>query len=340
MSTQQTQTVLEPAPARLTLISSKPKNAPQRTSWRPYLELTRFSKPAGLLGVYFPYFIAFLYSVNLTNPTALSAADWAKLSAIFLLDGLILRSFGCAWNDTVDQDLDRQVERCKKRPLARGALTTPEALATTLILAISRHILFYATLPTRAGQHALLTTILALFYPFMKRFGNFPQLCLGVGVGWAVFLVDAAVVDGPYPAGSTNKLSLEDRSKAMLAMFACQTLFNITYDTVYAFQDIRDDLNAGVGSLAIAVRHYPKVFLLSIASAMAAFLWGTVSWGGLMRGPFLVAAAVSSLAAFSMLARLDVWNPRECRNFFVYSQWWVSGVLVTGLVGELLMANL
>jgi 4-hydroxybenzoate polyprenyltransferase len=341
MSTQQTQTqtVVETSPPRLTLISSKPKATAPKTSWKPYLELTRFSKPAGLLGVYFPYFIGFLYSVNLTNPTALAPADWAKLSAIFLLDGLTLRSFGCAWNDTVDQDLDRQVERCKKRPLARGALTTPEALATTLILAVSRHILFYATLPARAGQHAILTTVLGLFYPFMKRYGNFPQLCLGLGVGWAVYLVDAAVVDGPYPAGSANKLNVEDRSKAMLAMFACQSLFNITYDTVYAFQDIRDDLNAGVGSLAIAVCHYPKVFLLSIASAMGAFLWATVTYGGLMRGPFMVGAAVSSFAAFFMLARLDVWNPRRCRDFFVYSQWWVSGVLVTGLIGELLMAK-
>ena len=338
MSTQYS--LVETASARLTSISSRPKNAAKNPSWRPYLELTRFSKPAGLLGVYFPYFIGLLYSVNLTNPTALSAADWVKLSAIFLLDGLILRSFGCAWNDTVDQDLDRQVERCKKRPLARGAITTPDALATTLLLAVARHILFYATVPARAGQHALLTTVLALIYPFMKRFCNFPQLCLGTGVGWAVFLVDAAVVDGSYAADSATKLNAQDRSKAMLAMYACQTLFNITYDTVYAFQDIHDDLKAGVGSLAVAVRHYPKVFLLSIASAMAAFLWATVSWGGLTHGPFQAGAAVSSLAALVMLARLNVWDARRCRDFFVHSQWWVSGVLVTGLVGELLMANL
>jgi 4-hydroxybenzoate polyprenyltransferase len=333
-------TLVETAPAKLTPVPSKPNTSAPTPSLRPYLELTRFSKPAGLLGVYFPYFIGFLYSVNVTNTTALSAADYAKLSAIFLLDGLILRSFGCAWNDTVDQDLDRQVERCKKRPLARGAITTQDALALTLFLAIARHALYHTTLPARASQHALLTTVLALVYPFMKRFCNFPQLWLGTGVGWAVFLVDAAVIDGPYTAGSATKLNPLDRSKAMFAMFACQTLFNITYDTVYAFQDIEDDLKAGVGSLAVAVRRHPKVFLLSIASAMAASLWATVSWGGLMRGPFLAGAAVSSLAALTMLARLDVWDPRRCREFFVYSQWWVSGVLVTGLVGELLMANL
>ncbi|EMD92247.1 hypothetical protein COCC4DRAFT_100350, partial [Bipolaris maydis ATCC 48331] len=219
-------------------------------SWRPYLELTRFSKPAGLLGFYFPYFIGFLYSVNLTNPRGLSTVDWLKLSAVFLLDGLLLRSFGCAWNDTVDQDLDRRVERCKKRPLARGAITTAEALAATLVVALARHCLLYATLSIRANQHALFVTIIALVYPFMKRVSNFPQLCLGTAVGWAIFLVDAAVADG-YGADHVSKFNNEDRNKATLAIFAAQVIFNITYDTVYAFQDIRDDLKVGVGSLAV-----------------------------------------------------------------------------------------
>lgn len=338
MATQYT--VVETAPAKMSSISSKPKAAPRNTSWRPYLELTRIQKPAGLLGLSFPYIIGFLYSINLTSPTSFSAADGLNLSAIFLLDGLVFRSFGCAWNDTVDQDLDRQVERCKKRPLARGAITTPDALATTLVLAIARHALINATLPPRAAQHALLTSVIALIYPFMKRMCNYPQLCLATGVGWAVFMVDSVVVDGPYPAVSTTTINAQDRSKAILAMYACQTLFNMTYDTVYAFQDIEDDLKAGVGSLAIAVRSYPKVFLLSIASAMSAFLWATVSWGNLVRGPYLASAVVSSLATVSMLARINVWDPRACRDFFVNSQWLVSGVLVIGLVGELLVAKL
>ncbi|EUC39664.1 hypothetical protein COCMIDRAFT_10277 [Bipolaris oryzae ATCC 44560] len=321
-------------------ISSRPRNlAPRPFSWRPYLELTRFSKPAGLLGVYFPYFIGLLYSVNLTNPRGLSAADWFKLIVVFLLDGLLIRSLGCAWNDTVDQDLDRQVERCKKRPLARGAITTPEALAATLLLSLARHALLYATLSPRANQHALLITILGFAYPFMKRVCNFPQLCLGLGVGWAVFLVDAAVADG-YRTGNVSKFNKEDRNKATFAMFASQALFNITYDTIYAFQDIRDDLKADVGSLAVAVRHQPKLFLLSVASAMAALLWVAVSCGRLVLGPFQAGAVFASLSTMVMLIRINVWNPRMCRDFFVHSQWWVSGALLAGLLGELIMNNM
>ncbi|KAH6613142.1 UbiA prenyltransferase family [Boeremia exigua] len=316
------------------------ERATSEPSWRPYLDLVRLSKPAGLLGTYFPYVIGLFYSINVTDPKAFSAASCIKLIFIFLLDSLVLRSFGCAWNDTVDQDLDRQVERCKKRPLARGAITTSNALATTLTLAIARHILIYATLPARASQHAILTTVLALIYPFMKRLCNFPQLCLATGVGWAVFFVDAAVVDGDYATETVTNYRVQDRSKAMFALYACQTIFNMTYDTIYAFQDIQDDLKAGVGSLAVAVRRTPKLFLLSMAGAMAVCLWAAVFWGSLTRGPFLGGAAVSSFAALSMLVRLDVGNPRECRDFFVNSQWWVSGMLATGLVGELMMANM
>ncbi|KAF2994621.1 Para-hydroxybenzoate--polyprenyltransferase, mitochondrial precursor (PHB:polyprenyltransferase) [Curvularia kusanoi] len=250
MSTQYT--LVETVPTKLASSPSTPKSAVRNFSWGPYLELVRLSKPAGLLGVIFPYVIGFLYSVNVTNPTAFSPSTCGRLIVIFILDSLIFRSWGCAWNDVVDQDLDRQVLRCRKRPLARGAISTPDALATTLVLAILRHGLIYSTLPVRASQHALLTSLLGLIYPFMKRICNFPQLCLATGVGWAVFLVDTVVVDGPYATDVTSNVSIRNRPKAILAMYACQTLFNMTYDTIYAFQDIQDDLKAGVGSLAIA----------------------------------------------------------------------------------------
>ncbi|GME51515.1 UbiA prenyltransferase family [Neofusicoccum parvum] len=325
-------TLLKPTAAELTIVSSRPSKAAASAPWKPYLELTRFSKPAGLLGVYFPYFVGLLYSANTST---LPATDLAALSAIFLLDSLLLRSFGCAWNDTIDQDLDRQVERCKKRPLARGALTTGPAVATTLLLAATRHALLHATLPARAERHALLTTALTFIYPFMKRLCDYPQLCLGLGVGWAVFLVDAAVVDGPAASATPAPA----RAAAVRALFASQALFNVTYDTVYAFQDLRDDLRAGVRSLAVRVRACARPFVLALAGAMAAALAVAAGLGGLLRGPFVVAAGVAAVAAGRMLLRLDFGDPRSCRAFFVRAQWAVSGVLVVGLAGELVLAR-
>lgn len=333
-------TLVQTIPAKAAALPPKASKVSPNRPWKPYLELTRFSKPAGLLGFYFPYFIGFIFSLNtLPSGSLPPAASLAKLTAVFLLDGLLLRSFGCAWNDTIDQDLDRQVERCKKRPLARGALTTRAAVATTLLLAGARHVLLLATLPLRATHHALLVSALAFVYPFMKRLCDYPQLCLGTAVGWAVFLVDAAAaaatVEGPSPQSDAAR-----RSKAVVALFAGQTLFNVTYDTVYAFQDLRDDLKAGVRSLAVRVRHGAKGFLFALVGTMAAFLLAAAVLAGLLRGPFVAGAALAEAGAVVMLARLDLEDPRSCRDFFVWGQWVVSGALVLGLAGELLLANL
>ena len=38
-----------------------------------------------------------------------------------------LRTAGCGVNDLLDKDFDKNVERCKDRPLASGKLTPKEA---------------------------------------------------------------------------------------------------------------------------------------------------------------------------------------------------------------------
>ena len=88
MSTQYT--LVETVPTKLASSPSTPKSAVRNFSWGPYLELVRLSKPAGLLGVIFPYVIGFLYSVNVTKPTAFSPSTCGRLIVIFILDsGLI-----------------------------------------------------------------------------------------------------------------------------------------------------------------------------------------------------------------------------------------------------------
>jgi 4-hydroxybenzoate polyprenyltransferase len=45
------------------------------------------------------------------------------------LGAFALRSAGCVYNDIVDRDLDRQVERTRLRPLASGRVSTAAAWA-------------------------------------------------------------------------------------------------------------------------------------------------------------------------------------------------------------------
>ncbi|KAK7540017.1 putative UbiA family prenyltransferase [Phyllosticta citribraziliensis] len=298
-------------------------------SWRPYVELTRFQKPAGLFGFYFPYLIGIFFAASIADP----APSWAwvgSLMAIYLMDCVLLRSFGCAWNDTVDQDLDRQVARCKNRPLARGAVSTTGAVTLTAVLTAMRMGMIYALLPLPATYHALLTTTLGYIYPFMKRVSNYPQVCLGIAVGWAIFQACASV-DG------IGDLIEGPNTKAIAAMFASTTLWNVTYDTVYAFQDLKDDLQAGVMSLAVRIRHHAKAVLSLFTTAMIGLLFAA---GALAEFStiFFIGATLASLAAYTMLFKLDINDPKSCCWFFVMGQWYVSGFVLMGLVGEFALA--
>ncbi|KAK8212768.1 putative UbiA family prenyltransferase [Phyllosticta capitalensis] len=298
-------------------------------SWRPYVELTRFQKPAGLFGFYFPYTIGIFFAASIADP--LPPWSWVgSLLAIYLMDCVLLRSFGCAWNDTVDQDLDRQVARCKNRPLARGAVSTTGAVVLTAVLTAMRMGMIYALLPLPATYHAILTTTLGFIYPFMKRVSNYPQVCLGIAVGWAIFQACASVE-------GVGDLFSGPNSNAVMAMFASTTMWNVTYDTVYAFQDLKDDLNAGVMSLAVRIRHHAKAVLTLFTTAMIGLLFtaGVVAEFSTL---FFIGATGASLAAYTMLFKLDINDPKSCCWFFVMGQWYVSGFVLMGLVGEYALA--
>lgn len=299
--------------------------------FRPYVEVTRLHKPAGLLGFYFPYLIAIFFTASIAGPGAAPPpSGMAWLTGVCLVDGLLLRSFGCAWNDTIDRDVDRQVARCKGRPVARGALSATDAVLVTVALALARHVLVGLVLPLEASYHALLVTILAFIYPFAKRFTNFPQLILGTAVGWGIFMVDS-VVDrsraGPLEDGR--------HFNAVVALFLALTLWNVTYDTVYAFQDVQDDKRAGVKSMAVRFEHNAKVLLGFFIVVKAALLF----YAGVQaqsQAFYYLGALAASAGAMSMLFTLNLGNPKSCQQFFVKGQYVVSGALLTGLLGEYL----
>lgn len=289
-----------------------------------YVELTRFHKPAGLLGFYLPYMIALFFAANLDGGSRLAPLDVLKASAIFLLDCVLIRSFGCAWNDTMDQDLDRKVARCKSRPVARGAISTTAGVTVTLVIAFARLVMVWLIFPEQAVYHALLNTILAFIYPLMKRISNYPQVLLGTAVGYATIFVYVAV------GGDLNDTH---NLKALVALTLAQTLWNITYDTVYSFQDLPDDLKAGIKSMGVRFHHVAKPFLSVLILAKAFFLIVAGVSADLNVG-FFTGCLLAIFGALRMLYRLNINDPKSCRWFFVNSQWVVSGSLLVGLACE------
>src|SRR5690349_386558 len=154
------------------------------------------------------------------------------------LGAFAMRSAGCVYNDIVDRDLDRRVERTRLRPLASGrvSLTSAWSLAVGLSLI---GLIVLLQLPRVAQAVALLSILPVAAYPFMKRITWWPQAWLGLVFSWG------ALVGWPAVTG-------EFRLTPLL-LWMGSIFWVIGYDTLYAIQDIEDDELVGVKSSARAM---------------------------------------------------------------------------------------
>ncbi|CAH8537044.1 unnamed protein product [Dicrocoelium dendriticum] len=208
---------------------------------RPYVKLARYDKPIGTWLLYLPC----------TWSIALAATPGhfpdMKLLAIFAVGAILMRGAGCTINDLMDQNFDRQVERTKSRPLACGDLTSRAALA---FLCVQLSAAFAVLLQLNYYSVGLgsLSLLLVTTYPLFKRFTYWPQLVLGFAFNWGALLGYAAVV------GHFDPL-------ICIPLYVAGIKWTLIYDTVYAFQDIEDDLSIGVKSLAILFGNKTKSYL-------------------------------------------------------------------------------
>ena len=200
-----------------------------------YLRLMRLDKPVGILLLLWPTLSA-LWLANHGTPTA-------KLLLIFVLGTVLTRSAGCVVNDLADRHFDGLVVRTQRRPLACQAVSVKGAI-------ILAGILWLASLGLVLLCNALtfwvvsFVAMVAIVYPFTKRFFVFPQAVLGIAFAFGVLMAFAAV-------GHTIP------SKAWV-LFATFLIWPLIYDTLYAMVDRVDDLKIGIRSSAILFGHHDR----------------------------------------------------------------------------------
>jgi 4-hydroxybenzoate polyprenyltransferase len=232
---------------------------------RPYASLMRLDRPIGAWLLYWPC----AWSVALAGVEG----RW-DLFAWLALGAFAMRSAGCVYNDIVDRDLDRRVERTRLRPLASGRLSLRSAwLLVGLLCLIGLAVLLQ--LNRAAALIALASIAPVAAYPFMKRITWWPQAWLGLVFSWGALVGWPAV---------TGKLEWP----ALLLWFG-SIAWVIGYDTLYAIQDIEDDALVGVKSSA---RRLGRNAPLGIALfyALAVLLWGAAIWA--VRPEWLALAAL------------------------------------------------
>lgn len=215
-----------------------------------------------------------------------------------------MRAAACAWNDNLDRDYDRQVRRCRNRPLARGALTPAQGYIFTVPLTlIAAGMLF--SLPVLCHIVSLPSIFLLALYPFTKRFTDFPQLILGFQVAIGILLGMSAVDPSAHVNTSYSP-------QGVAAFYLMNVAWTLVYDTVYAQQDVEDDAKAGVRSMAVRFRDGPRALLTSVVVVQLVMLVMTGVYQGFGAGYYSVAVGGTATSMGWMLVTIDLKQPAEC----------------------------
>ncbi|KAL9065872.1 MAG: hypothetical protein Q9161_007925 [Pseudevernia consocians] len=292
-------------------------------SWIPYAELMRLDRRAGFYAFYLPYLIGLGYGSCLADSVP-SPTHLLGLCGLFLIYCITLRGAACTWNDNVDQKFDRQVARTRLRPIARGAVSTTQGNIFTVSLLLAE-IPVLMVLPASCAYHAIPINVLFGGYALMKRITHYPQFVLGFPFAWAIFMSYAALnVD---PLSSCRIIST-------VSLFIANILWTMIYDTVYVHQDIRDDIKAGVKSMAIRFADSTKELAAILATIQVTLLLTTGWQAGLSPLYFVFTCGGTAFALGKMIAEVDLKEPSSCARFFHRGFWYVGGSIVMGFAAE------
>jgi len=262
-----------------------------------YISLTRLDKPVGILLLLWPTFDALW----------IAAGGWPGWQRVLAFFGgtVLMRSAGCAINDVADRRFDGHVERTAARVLARGALSTREAIIVAAVLAAAAA-LTLPLLDPAATPLAMIAVILAASYPYFKRFFPMPQAYLGIAFSLGIPMAFAAA-QGSVPYHGW-------------LLFIANLFWVVAYDTEYAMVDRRDDLRIGLRSSAIL---FGRADVLAVSVCYGLYL-GALAGIGRFIG--LDEHFAAGWAVALACAALHIWwirnrDPVQCFRAFRHNHW-------------------
>ena len=279
------------------------------------IELTRLKRPIGYMLLFWPcawgLTIAFDFSKNIEI--------YLFYLILFLLGSILMRSAGCIVNDIVDRKFDRRVARTKNRPIASGKISVNLGLLYTLILCISAFLVLlnfnYLTIIVALGSMPL-----AFTYPLMKRYTYWPQLFLGITFNYGLILGWLSV---------TNEISIIPILFYLGAIF-----WTLGYDTIYGFQDIKDDEIIGLKSTSIKFKQNPIIFLIL---CYFIFILTLLIVGYLMnfnKISLIIYFLVVYQIFFNQIKKLNIKDPKSCLKIFKSNNLLGLLVLIGLIIGK------
>ena len=283
-----------------------------------FIELTRIKRPIGYMLLFWPCIWGLTIAFDFSNNIQI----FLKYGVLFLCGSILMRSAGCIINDIVDKDFDAKVARTKTRPIASGKISVRLGLFYSAFLCLIAFLVLI--------QFNMYTIILAMCsmplafsYPFMKRFTYWPQLFLGITFNYGLVLGWTAI---------NQNLTI-----IPLVFYFGAIFWTLGYDTIYGYQDLKDDEIIGVKSTSIKFKNNPKIFLLVCYSI---FLISLFYVGNNMNFSYIyfygLVLIFLHLFVFQIL-KLNIQNEKKCLNIFKSNNFLGFLVFTNILLGKIII---
>jgi 4-hydroxybenzoate polyprenyltransferase len=281
-----------------------------------FIDLTRLKKPIGYMLLFWPcawgLTLGYDFSNNLNN--------YFFYLLLFFLGSVLMRSAGCIVNDILDKEFDKKVSRTKDRPIASGKISVKLGITYALILCFCA-LLILLNFNTITIMLAIGSMPFAFTYPLMKRFTYWPQLFLGITFNYGLLLGWTSINE------SLNILPI--------LLYIGAIFWTLGYDTIYGFQDIKDDEIIGLKSTSIKFKKKPYNFLLSCYF----ILFSMILTIGILENFNIFYYAFSLIIGYHLflyqLKSVDLNNPMNCLKIFKSNNLLGFLVFIQLLIGKI-----
>ncbi len=280
-----------------------------------FIELIRLKKPIGFMLLFWPC----TWGLTLAYDFSSSLNNYFFYLTLFFFGSILMRSAGCIVNDILDKEFDRRVSRTKSRPIASGKVSIKLGLTYVIFLCLLA-LLILLNFNVLTIILALGSMPLAFSYPLMKRYTYWPQLFLGITFNYGLILGWVCI---------TNQIEL-----IPLTLYIGAIFWTLGFDTIYGYQDIKDDEIIGVKSTSIKFKKNPKLFLIVCYSI---FMISLIIVGFFMKFNlmFYLFLTIPFLHLFLyQINNLDFKDPKSSLKFFKTNNLLGIIVLFNILIGK------
>ena len=261
-----------------------------------FIQLSRLDKPIGYMLLFWPCLWGLTIAYNFEN----NSNTYFFYLILFFLGSVFMRSAGCIVNDIVDRNYDKKVLRTKSRPIASEKISVKLGFFYIVVLCLLA-LLVLLQFNKSTIILGLASMPLAFSYPYVKRLTYWPQLFLGITFNYGLLI------------GWT---SIQENLSLIPIIFYIGAIFwTLGYDTIYGYQDIKDDEIIGIKSTSIKFKNNPKKFLslcylITLSSIIITGLYMNFNNG------YFLFLLIPAIHMFFQLKKLDIENSENCLKIF------------------------